>query len=59
MNIIDYAISHSRVVIGVLVFRDIFYHEPKELLKDILFKAPICFGVDENVLDVFIKIAGY
>jgi len=43
---------------GVLVFRDIFYHKPEELLKDICFKDPICFNPDEGIIEVFVKVAG-
>ena len=51
-------VSDSNKLTGVLVFRDIFYHEPDEILKDICFKDALSFKVRENVLDVFIKIAG-
>ena len=43
---------------GVLVFRDIFYHKPEELLKDICFKDPICFNPEEEIIEVFVKVAG-
>ena len=51
-------VNDNNELTGVLVFRDILYHEDGELLKDISFKSPVCFDFNENVLDVFIKIAG-
>jgi magnesium transporter len=51
-------VNDNNQLTGVLVFRDIFYHEPDEVLKDICFKDPLTFNVNEDVLDVFIKIAG-
>ena len=45
-------------VTGVLVFKDVFYHEPNEFLKDICFKNPICLDAEADVLDTFISIAG-
>ena len=51
-------VDDNNKLTGVLVFRDLFYHKPEELLKDVCFKNPVCFKADENVLDVFVKIAG-
>ena len=51
-------VNDNNELTGVLVFRDIIYHESGELLKDISFKDPVCFEFNENVLEVFIKIAG-
>ena len=51
-------VDDNNKLTGVLVFRDLFYHKPGELLKDVCFKSPICFKAHENVLDVFVKIAG-
>ena len=51
-------VSDNNELTGVLVFRDIFYHKDNEKLKDICFKDPISFKVNEDVLDVFVKIAG-
>ena len=45
-------------VSGVLVFKDVFYHEPSTLLKDICFKNPILLKASDDVLETFIKIAG-
>ena len=51
-------VNDNNELTGVLVFRDVLYHEEGELLKDVSFKTPICFDFNENVLEVFIKIAG-
>ena len=51
-------VDDNESLIGVLVFRDLFYHKQEELLKDVCFKDPICFKPDEAILDVFVKIAG-
>ena len=51
-------VNDNNELTGVLVFRDIIYHESGELLKDISFKDPVSFDFNENILEVFIKIAG-
>ena len=51
-------VNDNNELTGVLVFRDVLYHEDGELLKDISFKSPVCFDFNENILEVFIKIAG-
>ena len=51
-------VNDNNELTGVLIFRDILYHEDGELIKDISFKDPVCFDFNENVLEVFIKIAG-
>ena len=51
-------VNDNNELTGVLVFRDLFYHKHEELLKDVCFKEPICFQANENVLDIFVKIAG-
>ena len=43
---------------GVLVFRDIFYHNKTDLIRDVFFKKPIFFRHDEDILDIFVNIAG-
>jgi magnesium transporter len=43
---------------GVLVFKDVFYHESNEILKNICFKNPLCLYADADLLDTYIKIAG-
>ena len=51
-------IDGSNKVTGVLVFKDVFYHEPNEFLKDICFKNPICLRAEDDVLGSFTAIAG-
>jgi magnesium transporter len=51
-------VNDNNELTGVLVFRDILYHENNELIKNISLKNPLCFKPDENVLDVFNKTAG-
>jgi len=51
-------VDDANVVTGVLVFKDVFYHEPNALLKDVCFKNPICLKTDEDLLEAFIDIAG-
>ena len=46
------------VVTGVLVFKDVFYHEPNTVLKDVCLKNPILLKADDDVLKTFIKVAG-
>ena len=51
-------VNDNNELTGVLVFRDILYHDDGELIKDISFKDPVCFDFNENVLEVFVQIAG-
>ena len=51
-------VDDANVVTGVLVFKDVFYHEPNALLKDVCFKNPICLKPEEGILDAFISVAG-
>ena len=51
-------VNDNNELTGVLVFRDILYHEDNELIKNISFKNPLFFKPGENVLDVFNKTAG-
>ena len=51
-------VDDANAVTGVLVFKDVFYHEPNTLLKDICLKNPICLKADDDVLETFIKVAG-
>ena len=43
---------------GVLVFKDVFYHEPSTAVKDICFKNPILLKAADDVLETFRKVAG-
>jgi len=51
-------VDSTNAVTGVLVFKDVFYHEPKTLLKDICLKNPVCLKAEDEVIETFIKIAG-
>jgi magnesium transporter len=51
-------VNDSNDLTGVLVFRDVLYHQKEELIKDICFKKPLAFKVDDNVLSTFNKTAG-
>ena len=51
-------VDDNNVVTGVLVFKDVFYHEPNTLLKDACIKNPICLEAEDDVLETFIKVAG-
>ena len=51
-------VNDNNELTGVLVFRDILYHEDDELIKNISFKSPVSFYFNENVLEVFVKTAG-
>ena len=45
-------------VTGVLVFKDVFYHESSTLLKDVCFKNAICLKATDDIFDTFNAIAG-
>jgi len=51
-------VDDANRVTGVLVFKDVFYHEPSTAVKDICFKNPILLKANDNILETFIKIAG-
>jgi len=51
-------VDDANRVTGVLVFKDVFYHEPSTAVKDISFKNPILLKADDDVLETFIKVAG-
>ena len=51
-------VDDANVIIGVLVFKDVFYHEPNAILKDVCLKNPICLKAEDDVLETFIEIAG-
>ena len=51
-------VDDANRVTGVLVFKDVFYHEPSTPLKDICFKNPILLKAGDDVLETFIKVAG-
>ena len=45
-------------VTGILVFKDVFYHESSTLLKDVCFKNAICLKATDDIFDTFNAIAG-
>ena len=51
-------VNDSNELTGVLVFRDVLYHQKEELIKDICFKKPSSFKADDDVLSTFNKTAG-
>ena len=51
-------VNDANDLTGVLVFKDVFYHEPNKILKDICIKNPICLKADDDALETFIKNAG-
>ena len=51
-------VDDANRVTGVLVFKDVFYHEPNTVLKDACIKNPICLKAEDDVLAIFIKVAG-
>jgi len=51
-------VDDANTVTGVLVFKDVFYHEPSTSVKDICLKTPILLKADDDVLETFIKVAG-
>ena len=51
-------VDDANVITGVLVFKDVFYHEPNALLKDVCFKNPSCLKAEEGVIEAFIAVAG-
>ena len=50
--------NDSNELTGVLVFRDVLYHQKEELIKDICFKNASSFKADDDVLSTFNKTAG-
>ena len=51
-------VNDSNELTGVLVFRDVLYHQKEELIKDICFKNASSFKADDDVLSTFNKTAG-
>jgi len=51
-------VDDANRVTGVLVFKDVFYHEPNALLKDVCIKNPTCLKAKDGVIETFIKVAG-
>jgi magnesium transporter len=51
-------VDDANIVTGVLVFKDVFYHEPNALLKDVCIKNPICLKAEDGVIETFIKVVG-
>jgi magnesium transporter len=51
-------VNDSNVLTGVLVFKDVFYYENSEVIKNIFIKNPVSFKPNVNVLDVFNRTAG-
>ena len=51
-------VNDANDLTGVLVFKDVFYHEPNKILKDICIKNPICLKADDDALETFMKHAG-
>ena len=50
-------VDEANVVTGVLVFKDVFYHEPNELIKNICFKNPITLDAEADILETYTQIA--
>jgi len=50
-------VDDANVVTGVLVFKDVFYHEPNEKIKNICFKNPIYLDAEADILETYNKIA--
>ena len=50
-------VDDANVVTGVLVFKDVFYHEPNELIKNICFKNPITLDAEADILETYTQIA--
>ena len=51
-------VDASHRVTGVLVFKDVFYHESNTLLKDVCLKNTICLKATDDIFDTFNAIAG-
>ena len=51
-------VNDSNELTGVLVFRDVLYHQKEELIKDICFKNASSFKADDDVLSTFNRTAG-
>ena len=50
-------VDEANVVTGVLVFKDVFYHEANELIKNICFKNPITLDAEADILETYTQIA--
>ena len=53
-----FIVDDNNKLTGVLVFKDVFYYKPHELLKEVCFKNPICLKPENDVLESFLIIAG-
>ena len=53
-----FIVDDNNKLTGVLVFKDVFYYKPHELLKEVCFKNPICLKPENDVLESFPIIAG-
>ena len=53
-----FIVDDNNKLTGVLVFKDVFYYKPNELLKEVCFKNPICLKPENDVLESFPVIAG-
>jgi magnesium transporter len=51
-------VNDNSELTGILVFKDVFYHENNEVIKNIFLKNPVRFKTSDNVLDVFNRTAG-
>ena len=51
-------VDNDNRVTGVLVFKDVFYHEPNAVLNNVCLKNPILLNPDDDVLETFNKLAG-
>ena len=53
-----FVVDDNNKLTGVLVFKDVFYYKPHELLKEVCFKNPVCLEPENDVLESFPVIAG-
>jgi magnesium transporter len=51
-------INDNNELTGVLVFKDVFYHEKHEVLKNIFIGDPTFLRADDDVLEVYKKTVG-
>jgi magnesium transporter len=51
-------VDEANIMTGVLVFKDVFYHESNAILKDICIKNPVCLKAKDEIIETFIKVAG-
>ena len=50
-------VDDANQLTGVLVFKDVLYHEPSEKIKDICFKNPTYLDAEADILETYNKIA--